>query len=196
MTTSAELEVLKEKIRKMPASKKKGSAVYQALQLWIPLQEKEDWLRLVNNKTGKLNQREIAAELCATDNIWKTERFKKLLEKMNCVVQENDYVQLIDPGLSRENISSKVHEKAETSPLKELAEMRLRAKLQLTEGKLHQANIRIMRLEKELKKYTEVYICTPAGEFADRVQELHIKILHILIEMIERHFHPENYKIV
>ena len=51
-------------------------------------------------------------------------------------------------------------------------------------------------INEELKKYTEVYICTPAGEFADRVQELHIKILHILIEMIERHFHPENYKIV
>jgi D-sedoheptulose 7-phosphate isomerase len=25
------------------------------------------------------------------------------------------------------------------------------------------------------------------------VQELHIKVLHILIELIERHFFPENY---
>jgi D-sedoheptulose 7-phosphate isomerase len=36
-------------------------------------------------------------------------------------------------------------------------------------------------------------ICTPAGDFADRVQELHIKVLHVLIEIVERHFFPENY---
>jgi D-sedoheptulose 7-phosphate isomerase len=29
--------------------------------------------------------------------------------------------------------------------------------------------------------------------FADRVQEVHIKIIHILIELIEREFCPENY---
>lgn len=44
-----------------------------------------------------------------------------------------------------------------------------------------------------LAAMSDVYICTPGGKFADRVQELHIKILHILIEMIERHFFPENY---
>lgn len=31
-----------------------------------------------------------------------------------------------------------------------------------------------------------VHICTPAGRFADRVQELHIKVLHILIGEVER----------
>ncbi|MBE0403664.1 Phosphoheptose isomerase 1 [Halomonas citrativorans] len=45
----------------------------------------------------------------------------------------------------------------------------------------------------ELEALSDVYICTPAGDFADRVQELHIKILHILIELIERHFFPANY---
>jgi D-sedoheptulose 7-phosphate isomerase len=40
---------------------------------------------------------------------------------------------------------------------------------------------------------SDVYICTPAGHFADRVQELHIKVLHILIELIERKFFPQNY---
>ncbi len=40
---------------------------------------------------------------------------------------------------------------------------------------------------------SDVYVCTPGGSFADRVQELHIKVLHILIELIERHFFPENY---
>ena len=29
--------------------------------------------------------------------------------------------------------------------------------------------------------------------FADRVQELHIKVIHILIELIERRFFPANY---
>ncbi len=49
------------------------------------------------------------------------------------------------------------------------------------------------RQSEELKTLSDVYICTPGGEFADRVQELHIKVLHILIEMVERYFHPENY---
>lgn len=45
-----------------------------------------------------------------------------------------------------------------------------------------------------LSALSSVYVCTPAGKFADRVQELHIKILHILIELIERHFFPDNYR--
>lgn len=46
----------------------------------------------------------------------------------------------------------------------------------------------------EMEGYADVCICTPGGAFADRVQELHIKVLHILIEMVERHFYPENYE--
>lgn len=45
----------------------------------------------------------------------------------------------------------------------------------------------------ELEALSDVYVCTPGGQFADRVQELHIKVLHILIELIERHFFPQNY---
>jgi D-sedoheptulose 7-phosphate isomerase len=59
------------------------------------------------------------------------------------------------------------------------------------------SNIKVIGLtgrEKcRLENLSDVCICTPGGLFADRVQELHIKVLHILIEMIERHFHPENY---
>jgi D-sedoheptulose 7-phosphate isomerase len=44
-----------------------------------------------------------------------------------------------------------------------------------------------------LEALSTVYVCTPGGKFADRVQELHIKVLHILIELVERHFFPENY---
>jgi len=40
----------------------------------------------------------------------------------------------------------------------------------------------------------DIDICTPAGRFADRVQELHIKIVHILIELVERELFPENYR--
>ena len=39
--------------------------------------------------------------------------------------------------------------------------------------------------ECELAKLSDVHIATPAGQWADRVQELHIKVIHILIELIE-----------
>jgi D-sedoheptulose 7-phosphate isomerase len=45
-----------------------------------------------------------------------------------------------------------------------------------------------------LSQLATVEICTPAGRFADRVQEVHIKIVHILIELIERELFPENYR--
>ena len=49
------------------------------------------------------------------------------------------------------------------------------------------------RRSEKLEPLSDVYVCTPGGTYADRVQELHIKVLHILIELIERHFFPENY---
>jgi D-sedoheptulose 7-phosphate isomerase len=33
---------------------------------------------------------------------------------------------------------------------------------------------------------SDVEVCTPGGRYADRVQELHIKVIHILIELVER----------
>lgn len=39
-----------------------------------------------------------------------------------------------------------------------------------------------------------ISIVATGGIFADRVQELHIKIIHILIEGIERNLFPNNYK--
>jgi D-sedoheptulose 7-phosphate isomerase len=47
--------------------------------------------------------------------------------------------------------------------------------------------------EAPLAQLADTHVCTPAGMWADRVQELHIKVLHILIELVERHFFPENY---
>jgi D-sedoheptulose 7-phosphate isomerase len=49
------------------------------------------------------------------------------------------------------------------------------------------------RRDAALARLCAVHICTPSGQFADRVQELHIKVLHILIELVERQFFPENY---
>jgi len=40
---------------------------------------------------------------------------------------------------------------------------------------------------------SDIAIVTPGGRFADRVQELHIKVIHILIELVERRLAPTNY---
>ncbi len=45
----------------------------------------------------------------------------------------------------------------------------------------------------DLAALCEVCINAPAGRFADRVQEMHIKIIHILIELVERSICPQNY---
>jgi len=50
------------------------------------------------------------------------------------------------------------------------------------------------RPESPLGALADIEICTPAGRFADRVQELHIKVVHILIELVERELFPENYR--
>ncbi len=45
-----------------------------------------------------------------------------------------------------------------------------------------------------LGKLATVDVMTPGTSgYADRVQELHIKVIHILIELIERRFFPQNY---
>ncbi len=44
-----------------------------------------------------------------------------------------------------------------------------------------------------LEELCDVCICSPGGSYADRVQEMHIKIIHILIELVERELYPENY---
>lgn len=44
-----------------------------------------------------------------------------------------------------------------------------------------------------LSAIADVSIDTPGGQYADRAQELHIKVIHVLIELIERRFFPECY---
>ena len=44
-----------------------------------------------------------------------------------------------------------------------------------------------------LAESADIAIVTAAGRYADRVQELHIKVIHILIELIERRLAPQNY---
>lgn len=49
------------------------------------------------------------------------------------------------------------------------------------------------RLSSAVGAMADADICTPGGEYADRVQELHIKTIHILIELVERRLFPENH---
>lgn len=46
----------------------------------------------------------------------------------------------------------------------------------------------------EIEKLAGICIATPGGSYSDRVQELHIKVIHILIELIERAMFPGNYR--
>ena len=45
-----------------------------------------------------------------------------------------------------------------------------------------------------LGKLAAVDISTGESQFADRIQEVHIKVIHTLIELIEREIFPENYQ--
>ena len=42
-----------------------------------------------------------------------------------------------------------------------------------------------------LESGTDVAIVTPAGRYSDRIQELHIKVIHVLIELVEREMFAE-----
>jgi len=61
--------------------------------------------------------------------------------------------------------------------------------------KLGMAVIGLMgRADAPLGQVVDIVIATPGGAFADRVQELHINAIHILIELVERDLFPANYK--
>ena len=49
------------------------------------------------------------------------------------------------------------------------------------------------RQDTQLTESADIAIVTAAGKYADRVQELHIKVIHILIELVERKLAPQNY---
>lgn len=49
------------------------------------------------------------------------------------------------------------------------------------------------RPDSTVGKLADIDICTPGAAFSDRVQELHIKVIHILIECVERKLFPQNY---
>jgi D-sedoheptulose 7-phosphate isomerase len=45
-----------------------------------------------------------------------------------------------------------------------------------------------------ITELADIAIVTSGGKYADRVQELHIKVIHILIELVERRLAPDNYR--
>ncbi len=50
------------------------------------------------------------------------------------------------------------------------------------------------KLGSELGRLADIDIATPAGKFSDHVQELHIIIIHLLVQLVERKLFPELYK--
>lgn len=49
------------------------------------------------------------------------------------------------------------------------------------------------KVDSALGRISDYDVCTPAGKYSDRVQELHIKVLHIFVEIIERKLFPHLY---
>jgi len=49
------------------------------------------------------------------------------------------------------------------------------------------------RASTPITELADIALVTPGGRYADRVQELHIKVIHLLIELVERRLAPENY---
>jgi len=48
----------------------------------------------------------------------------------------------------------------------------------------------------KLRGEVDVPIVVPLATTSDRIQEVHIKVLHIVIEAVERELHPQNYAAV
>jgi len=46
----------------------------------------------------------------------------------------------------------------------------------------------------ELRSKVDIPIVVPLAETSDRIQEIHIKVLHIAIEAVERELFPGNYR--
>ena len=44
----------------------------------------------------------------------------------------------------------------------------------------------------KMKNMCDVNICVPWNGYSDRIQEIHIKVIHILIEQIEAHLFAEQ----
>ena len=61
----------------------------------------------------------------------------------------------------------------------------------------HQRGMKVIGLTSRqatpLADSADIAIVTTASQYADRVQELHIKVIHILIELVERRLASENY---
>jgi len=46
----------------------------------------------------------------------------------------------------------------------------------------------------DVGRHADINIPVGSSDFADRIQELHIKIIHIMVELIERELFPANYR--
>lgn len=49
------------------------------------------------------------------------------------------------------------------------------------------------RRDSDLGARADVEVCTPGDGYSDRVQEQHIVVVHLLVELVERALFPQNY---
>lgn len=48
-------------------------------------------------------------------------------------------------------------------------------------------------IDNQFSKYIDIEICVPYSGYLDYIQEIHVKIIHVLILIIENKFHYEDY---
>ena len=62
-------------------------------------------------------------------------------------------------------------------------------RVSVTVEKAREAGMKVLALTREgtnkLSEMADVAICAPTAPYSDRIQEIHIKVIHILIEALE-----------
>lgn len=62
----------------------------------------------------------------------------------------------------------------------------------------HQKKMKVIGLtsagDNKLKAEADIAICAPQAKYSDRIQEIHIKVIHILIQLIESELKLDNQK--
>lgn len=164
MTTSPELEKLKNKISEMKPSVRKSDKLYQALQMWTALQTNADLVALVTidrvKKSYTLNQGSIASAISGSRNIFRKERFRLLLEQLNDHARANGVFEGERPISQSEELdkrSTPSDAASVSNPIEELAFARLEAKLAMTEEKLKVALQRVKELERHLTLHDDKF---------------------------------------
>lgn len=145
------LEHLKGKIRKERNTHVKSELVFEAFEIFIELQTDHSWKGLINLKTGRVDGTKIAAELGASRNIWRKEKFANELQALNDELLEKKIA--FDKANSATPKRPSIPTESISNPIQDLHEAKLKAQLKRALDHLSLANLRIQELEKRLTKY-------------------------------------------